>query len=262
MRKKSTLFVLSFLTLFFIFFAQQATAQTFPSNIEDSAQILGDSVSTLSQKAQEVAQKTRAGVFVVTTENDISAGDYARTYLADKVGSGNNGVVLVINMNLRKVYIWATGNMKYYLPSSRINATLDVVQPALSDNDNIGAVSVFFDKVEHYYQAGIPTSRKYTVNPETGVITFHRSFQPLNILIAVIVAFIVGGSFVWTIYRRYQMKGSHSIWRYDYGTNGNLELNEQQDVLVNTFITTRRIPRPSSNSGGSSGGGSGGGRSF
>ncbi|WP_223804589.1 hypothetical protein [Lactococcus protaetiae] len=53
MRKKSTLFILSFLSLFFIFFAQQATAQTFPSNIEDNAQILGNNISTLSKKLKK-----------------------------------------------------------------------------------------------------------------------------------------------------------------------------------------------------------------
>ena len=262
MRKKLIFLSFFLLSLFCFFFPKVGQAATFQSGVEDSAQILGTDLSPLTQRAQEVATLTKAGIFVVTTESTTPEDQFARTYLADKVGAGNNGTVLVINMNLRKVYIWATGNMEHYLPSSRINTTLDVVQPALTAGDNIGAVQGFFDKVSEYYQAGLLTSRKYTVDPETGAITFHRSFQPLNILIAGLVALITSGGFVWTVYRRYQMKDAHANWRYDYGRNGNLDLTEKQDLLVNTFITTRRIPRPSSNGGGGSSGGSGGGRSF
>lgn len=131
----------------------------------------------------------------------------------------------------------------------------------MTDNNYYQAVSGFFDQVSKYYQAGIPTSRKYSINSETGAVTFHRSFQPLSILIALIISLIAAGGFVWAIYRRYQMKDAHAVWRYDYGRNGNLELHQREDILVNTFITTRIIPRPSSDNNNFSDG-SGGGRSF
>lgn len=83
---------------------------------------------------------------MVTTDSSTSASQMAKTYLADKVGAKNNGVVLVINMNLRKVYIWATGNLKYYLPSSRIEKTLDIVQPELSSDNYYQSVSGFLTK--------------------------------------------------------------------------------------------------------------------
>ena len=56
--------------------------------------------------------------------------------------------------------------------------------------------------------------------------------------------------------------GAH--WNYGYQENGKLNLSKQSDTLVNSFITTRRIPRNNNSSGGgfSGGGGSGGGRSF
>lgn len=264
MRKKFIFVALFIVSLSCFFFPKTASATTFQSGIDDSAQLLGNDLANLEASAQGLASQTKAGIFVVTTESDQPADEMARSYLADKVGAGNNGAVLVINMNLRKVYIWATGNLKYYLPSSRIESTLDVVQPALSANDYRAAVSGFFDKVSTYYQNGIPTSRKYTVDSETGKVTFHRSFQPLALLLALLIALVTGGLFAWNIYRSYQMKDRHAVWRYDYGHNGELKLTKQQDILVNTFITTRPIPRPSSNNSGgfSGGGGSGGGRSF
>ena len=261
MRKKLVILSLFFLSFFFLLIAPKTSAATFSSGLEDNLQLFGGNVTLLEQEAQKLANETKAGVYVVTTDSSTPASQMAKTYLADKVGAKNNGVVLVINMNLRKVYIWATGNLKYYLPSSRIEKTLDIVQPELTDNNYYQAVSGFFDQVSKYYQAGIPTSRKYSINSETGAVTFHRSFQPLSILIALIISLIAAGGFVWTIYRRYQMKDAHAVWRYDYGRNGNLELHQREDILVNTFITTRIIPRPSSDNNNFSDG-SGGGRSF
>ncbi|KZK37358.1 TPM domain-containing protein [Lactococcus taiwanensis] len=261
MKKKSILFSLILFGLFFLFIPQPTKAATFSSGIEDNAQILGPTISSLQGQAQALADQTKAGVYVLTSNSTTSASSMARSYLAEQVGEGKNGVVLVINMNLRKVYIWATGNMKHYLSASRIEDTLDVVQPALSANDSSGAVTGFFDKVSQYYRAGIPTSRRYTVDEQTGAVTFQRSFRPLYIIIAALFALLSAALFIWMIYRRYQMKDAHAIWRYDYNHNGELQLSEREDRLVNTFITTRHIPRPSSDGGGSSGG-SGGGRSF
>ena len=188
MRKKLVFLSLFFLSFFFLLLAPKTAAATFSSGLEDNLQLLGGNVTLLEQEAQKLANETKAGVYVVTTDSSTPASQMAKAYLADKVGAKNNGVVLVINMNLRKVYIWATGNLKYYLPSSRIEKTLDIVQPELTDNNYYQAVSGFFDQVSKYYQAGIPTSRKYSINSETGAVTFHRSFQPLSILIALIIS--------------------------------------------------------------------------
>jgi uncharacterized protein len=263
MRKK-LIFLISFLVAFIFFLVpSHVGAQTYQAGVDDSAQILGADVAQLTQQAQKVANQTKAGIFVVTTLSDTPENQFAKDYLAEKVGSGNNGAVLVINMNLRKVYIWTTGNLQYYMPSIRINSTLDVVQPALTSGTYSQGVSGFLDKLSEYFAAGIPTSRAYTIDPNSGKVTFHRSFQPLNILIAVLVSLIIAGTFIWTIYRRYQMKDAHAIWHYDYFSNSDLNLTQEQDLLINTFITTRRIPRPSNNSGGGGmSGGSGGGRSF
>ncbi|MGM9886633.1 MAG: hypothetical protein ACI31W_05255 [Lactococcus sp.] len=66
------------------------------------------------------------------------------------------------------------------------------------------------------------------------------------------------------IYRRYEMKDANSSVRYNLSKYGRLKLTQQQDILVNRFVTTRHIPRNNNSGGGgmSGGGGSGGGRSF
>ena len=63
-------------------------------------------------------------------------------------------------------------------------------------------------------------------------------------------------------------------YKYPYQEKSSIKLTQKEDRLVNSFVTTRRIPRPPKNNGGggfgggttthSSGGGTfgGGGRSF
>ena len=253
MKKKRILLTLFFtvVTLCTLFaFPKDTFAQQV--GIDDQAALLSGTTQSLEQEAQLLADQTKAGVFVVTTMNDTeSPKDFAVNYLAQKVGQGNNGIVLVINMSQRKLYIWATGNLKHYITSSRIESILDVVQPQLSDGNYQQAIE------------GIPGDRKYTVDPQTGAVTFQRSFRPAYILIAVILAFISAGAFVIVLVSHYQLKmGAH--WNYRYQENGKLSLSKRSDTLVNSFITTRRIPRNNNSGGGgfSGGGGSGGGRSF
>ncbi|MGF2924140.1 TPM domain-containing protein [Lactococcus garvieae] len=265
MKKKRIFLTLLFtvITLFALFaFPKKSFAQQV--GIDDQAGLLTGPTQALEQEAQLLANQTKAGIFVVTTmDNTESPKDFAVNYLAQKVGQGNNGIVLMINMSQRKLYIWATGNLKHYITSSRIESILDVVQPQLSDGNYQQAIESFYAQVTHYYEQGIPGGRKYTVDPQTGAVTFHRSFRPAYILIAVILALISAGAFVIILVSRYQLKmGAH--WNYGYQKNGKLNLSKQSDTLVNSFITTRRIPRNNNSSGGgfSSGGGSGGGRSF
>ncbi|MCA9747273.1 MAG: TPM domain-containing protein, partial [Lactococcus sp.] len=198
MKKKRILLTLFFtvITLCTLFaFVKDTSAQQV--GIDDKAALLSGSTQSLEQEAQLLANQTKAGVFVVTTMDDTeSPKELAVNYLAQKVGQGNNGIVLVINMSQRKLYIWATGNLKYYITSSRIESILDVVQPQLSDGNYPQAIENFYAQVTHYYEQGIPGGRKYTVDPQTGAVTFHRSFRPAYILIAVILALISAGAFV------------------------------------------------------------------
>lgn len=266
MKNKKTLLSL-FFTLFALFtlFGFSKTVGAQQVGIDDQAGLLTTETQSLKEQAQSLSEKTKAGVFVVTTTtNTQSPKDFAVDYLANKVGQGNNGIVLLIDMGQREVYIWATGNLKYYITSSRIESILDVVQPQLSDGNYPQAVEGFYEKVGDYYQQGIPGGRKYTVNPDTGEVTFHRSFRPAYILVAVIVALISAGAFVVVLVSRYQLKLG-ARWNYEYQKNGDLKLSKRSDTLVNSFITTRHIPRNNNSSGGGfsgGGGGSGGGRSF
>ena len=250
--------------LMLLILPSKAQAATFTGRLDDQAGLF-ENRAAIDQEAQNLAENIKASVFVVTTQtNQESSQTFSRNYLAQQIGAGNNGVVLLIDMGNRKVYIWGTGNMRYYLTRSRVDHALDLIQPQLSDNDYEAAVDAYFSQLRDFVENGVP-GRKISVNPETGAITFHHFFKPQNVLIALVIALFLPGIFAWSVIMRYQMKDASAVPRYNLHENGQLDLTDQKDLLVNQFVTTRRIPR-SDNSGGdgfsSGSGGSGGGRSF
>ncbi|MQW23869.1 MULTISPECIES: YgcG family protein [unclassified Lactococcus] len=264
MRKKIIALLLLFIGFFTFNLSVSADSTTFHAQIDDQAQLLTSQAASLEKEATSLANSIKASVYVVTTDTNTEKPSlFSRNYLAEKIGAGNNGIVMLIDMNQRETYLWATGNMQYYMTSSRINTALDDIQPELTAQNYDLAVNIFFDKTKAAVDAGI-SGRKYSVNPETGDITFYHSFQMLNVLVALFVALLLAGLFAWNIYRRYEMKDANSSVRYNLSKYGRLKLTQQQDILVNRFVTTRHIPRNNNSGGGgmSGGGGSGGGRSF
>ncbi|SJZ58841.1 uncharacterized protein SAMN02745116_00827 [Pilibacter termitis] len=232
------------------------------SSIEDGAKIFGNTTQ-LSSKAQTLSEKTKAGVFVVTTkENNDEPEDFARNYLAERVGEGKNGIVLLIDMGQRKNYIWATGNMEYYITNARIESILDDITPEMRNGNYAQSAEYFLADVEKYFDKGLPNNQNYTVDEATGDITVQKSLDQTEILIALAIAAIATGVFISTTVGRYQLK--FGTWKYPFRENSTRNIHIREDILTNTYVTTRRIPKHTDNSsfGGGSSGGSGGGRSF
>jgi uncharacterized protein len=256
MRKKIILALLLFISLLAVSAPALASeTQTLTAGIEDSAQILNTNRDSLEQMLQDTANQTESSVFVVTTNNGTAVNKYAKSYLVDKLSDSsyvNSGVIMVINMNLRKVYVYSKGNISEYLSKSRIDNILDQVQSDLKSGDYDGAARNFLTKVQYYHSAGLPKSNKLS--------------QPLGITIAVGVAVILGIivslTFSLLTKRSYAMKDASSQIFYDYQANGELQITGHQDILVNSFITSRPLPRQNDMDSFSSGGESGGGRSF
>ncbi|WP_054639218.1 TPM domain-containing protein [Lactococcus fujiensis] len=266
MRKKIIILSLFILTLILMTLPKQIFAETFTGLIDDQANLVMNEKNNLENQANVLAQEIKASVFVVTTEtNNEKPGPFAKSYLASKIGAGQNGVVLLIDMGQREVYLWGTGNMEFYLTQSRINSALDDIQPNLTNQTYTQAIVDYFEHVQSAVRDGVPGGRKYSVNEETGKITFYHQFKIEYVAFAAFIALIIPGLFAWSIQRRYQMKDSSAKVRYNLNQNSQLNLTNQQDLLVNRFVTTRHIPR-NNNSGGFGGGGmsggSGGGRSF
>lgn len=262
---KKILLLLGFLALFnpLKVFAASDT-------VDDQANLLSPEERTeLSKQADAINQKIKGQVFILTTNtNTEEPREFANTQLKARVGKDNNGALLLLDMNQREIYLSTSGNMIDYVTDKRRDRLLDDVEAAMKDGNYYQASADYLSNAKDFVDDGVP-SGSYRIDEKTGKVTYYKSITPLEFTIGLIVAAVAAIGFFISVRLRYQLKTG--TYRYPYRQNAQLDLIERQDQLVNSFVTTRRIPKPSNNGGGgggsttnSSGGGTfgGGGRSF
>lgn len=245
--------------LFFIGFSHPVQAN---EQIFDQANLFSESQrQDISNKMTEFIDQTGMDVVVVTT-ND-AGGKTAKAYADDFYnnggygsGSDQSGFLFLIDMDNRTYHISTKGKMKILLTESRIDSMLDHAEGDMKDgNYDLAAISVINDAIKY--------NQKYAYDTATGTFKRVRRFTPLKTLIAVIAGIVAGIAGYSSVYGTYNLK--RSTYKYSYREKGNLKLTQKEDQLIDTFTTTRHIPKPTNTGGGGGGGGGGnggGGRSF
>lgn len=262
---KKILLLLGFLALF-----NPLKVLAASDTVDDQANLLSPEERTeLSKQADAINQKIKGQVFILTTNtNTEEPREFANTQLKARVGKDNNGALLLLDMNQRQIYLSTSGNMIDYVTDKRRDRLLDDVEAAMKDGNYYQASADYLSNTKDFVDDGVP-SGSYRIDEKTGKVTYYKSITPLEFTIGLIVAAVAAIGFFISVRLRYQLKTG--TYRYPYRQNAQLDLTERQDQLVNSFVTTRRIPKPSNNGGGgggsttnSSGGGTfgGGGRSF
>lgn len=262
---KKILLLLGFLALF-----NPLKVLAASDTVDDQANLLSPEERTeLSKQADAINQKIKGQVFILTTNtNTEEPREFANTQLKARVGKDNNGALLLLDMNQREIYLSTSGNMIDYVTDKRRDRLLDNVEAAMKDGNYYQASADYLSNAKDFVDDGVP-SGSYRIDEKTGKVTYYKSITPLEFTIGLIVAAVAAIGFFISVRLRYQLKTG--TYRYPYRQNAQLDLIERQDQLVNSFVTTRRIPKPSNNGGGgggsttnSSGGGTfgGGGRSF
>lgn len=266
--KKGLLSLLFLLSLFFSTLTVFAEGTT----VTDEARLFtSEEISELTTLATEINQTIKGEIFIVTkTNNNQSPETFSDNFLRDRIGNDNNGSVLLLDMSQREIYISTSGNMIDYLTDSRIERILDAVYTGMSEQNYYQAAHDYLTMTKDFIQSGVPRGH-YRVDRETGKITYYKVLTLGEILFSLGIALVASGIFLAIVKSRYQMKSG--TYKYPFLEQSTFNLSNKENHLTNSFVTTRRIPKPPSNSGGGSGGGStthssgggsfgGGGRSF
>lgn len=248
----------SLLTFVFLLLSFSVQAQAAENSVDDQASLFtSEEVAQLKDAITPIEGKTKANVFVVTnTDNDLDSTRFADYYMLDRIGKNQNGITFYIDMNQRKFIISTSGNMIDYLTDQRIEQTLDDIEPSMKSGNYFQAAQSFLSNTSYYFDQGVPGGH-YRIDTETGKITRYKVLTTTEIAIAFIAAIVLSGLFFAISISKYQLK--FGTYKYPFREKTTLNLTKRNDVLVNSFVTTRRIPR--NNSSGSSGGGGGGGSS-
>lgn len=261
MRKISVLFATLFIS-FWMFFPLGASAENM--YVYDQADLLTtEEEAVLQQSAEFCKDKWKMNFLVVTTEDaeGKSSKEYADDFydLRFPEESEEDGVLYLIDMDNREIYLSTSGETIRYLTDVRIDRILDDAFECVAAGDYYGTFSAFFLGTDEYLTQGIPENQS-NYNVETGEQDFYyETYEKSNTItfaeavIAAIVALAAAGGTCAVITGKYQLK--FEDFHYDAYTDSEVRLYVNEDRLINSFVTHRRIPRNNETS--RSGGGSG-----
>lgn len=253
-----------FVCLFAICFC----AVVFPAIDGNAAEtFVYDEADLLTSEEEDALEETAAAFserwnmdFGVVTTNDAqgkSSRDYADDFYEMHFDTSDErgGVLYLIDMDHREIYLLTCGMAIRYLPDQRIERILDEAYEEVADGDYYGTFSAFFSETENYLEQGILPDQ-YNYDVETGEIDEYREPRKITsweIILGLIAGAAAAAGTCGFIAGKYKLK--FEDFHYDAYTDSELLLDTKEDRLVNTFVTHRRIPKNDSNgSGGSSGG--------
>ena len=189
-------------------------------------------------------------IVVVTTEDaqGKTATAYADDfYITGDFGQGNNqdGILFLIDMDNRELAFSTSGKAIRIFTDQRIDSMLDHVYEGAFQGDYTASVKAFLTDVERYCKAGIPNGQ-YNYDTETGKVSVHRSIQWYEAMMAFGISAFVAGSACFTVKRQYNMEQNDGQIRnlnMAYRSEARFAYHDQNDQLVNKFVTSRMIPR-------------------
>lgn len=224
------------------------------ANVKDSMNYLTtDQVQAL--QAAEDRIKTTYGLEPVIVITDNVEGKSSMAYADDYydyngygIDENKSGLLLLINMADRDVWISTTGKAIDIFTDDRINSMLDGVVSGLKDEDYNAACGSFLNDVEYYAQQGVPEGQ-YRIEQEApyqgtyGERAVALMLNPLVIAGALIISVAV------TVIITLSGKGRVTVTPQTYEEKGSFVLTREVDDFLRELVTRQKIE---SNSGGGS----------
>ncbi|HAL74410.1 MAG TPA: hypothetical protein DCM45_04860 [Clostridiales bacterium] len=226
--------------------------------VVDQADLFSEADEVILQaQAASLGAKYAMDVVIVTTNNaeGKSAMAYADDYFDYNgygIGENHDGLLMLIDMDNRQVWISTSGKAIDIFTDARIEGILDDIFAGdkMANGDYYGAARAFLKSI--------------------GSILLGNTLTPVEALISLLASGGVGASIFGGVRGKYKGRNTRPV--FEYQRNSLVNYGLVTDNLFNTYVTQRIIPRPASTGGGrggssthtSSSGGThgGGGRGF
>jgi uncharacterized protein len=239
----------------------------------DNAELFSEvEVFTLTEAAHELEEQTGWDVIVVTVDDSsVSSTQYYAEEQFNELGTGDDGIVYLLDMYNREMYVATAGEAYQYITDSREDEMLDKALRYAQKSDYADAIQSMIDDTKTFYDEGLDNDLTI-YDEDNGTYTrYHntpaRTISFMEVIVAAVAGIIACVVFCVAINGKYRLKFGR--YRYDFRSKSQVNLTRKEDRLVNQFVTHRRIPKnPPPSGGGGRGGGmstihtGAGGRSF
>lgn len=226
----------------------------------------GDAISQMNTIIERIESRHQVDIVVLTT-NDVPTDhseemwrvrDYADDFYdrgSYGMGKDNSGLLILLDMHNRVIWLSTGGVMIDYITDDREEAIIDAGYDDLRRGNYGQAIIASLFKVEHYMdkgrQEGTFRYDEATGERLSGMYNALTSGEMLFAAVAGVGAAVV----LWlSVSGVYNLAGS--TYAYDRGSNSSIQLTRDEEHFVRQYTT--RAPR-STGSTGSGGGGSSGG---
>lgn len=242
-------------------------------NVKDESGYLdAEEEGRIQAEIEKAVQAYDLDIVIVITDDTEgkSSRDFADDYYDYNdygVGSDASGLLLLINMGQREIWISTTGKAIDIFTDSRIENMLDEIAPRLTEGNHFDACMAFISEVKRYAQSGVPQDQHrideddphqeyipQTPSAPAGSSPgyWQRAVNLMTIPMVYIIAVAV--SLIATIIASAGNKGKLTVSGHTYEQSGSFHLTEKRDDFIHQTVTRVRIADNSSNkSGGSSG---------
>lgn len=213
--------------------------------VADNADLLTpDEESKLSQEAEKLRERGFDVVMLTMTggydgKGVVAYADDYFDYNGYGIGSDRTGVLLLINMTERDIYVSTSGKAIRALTDYGIDRLLDEITPYFSDAEYARGFERFLEEMDYYvsaYENGTPVSVEASADYFTAAI--------VCLVIGAVIALLITSSIKKGMNTtRISRDAAYAVDRESF------ELSRSRDIFL--YSRTRRIPRNDSSSGSS-----------
>lgn len=220
-----------------------------------------DQINELQSTIDQMRDTYQMDAVIVITDN--TEGKTAEAYADDYfdyngygVGADHSGLLLLVDMDKRKMHISTTGHAIDVFTDARIENMVNAVTAPLKEEDYFGASQAFLEQIDYYAQEGVPrgqyrTSGDGPYKASYGERVGRMLSNPLSYVIPLLIA--IGATIVITL----SSKGKVTVTNRTYEDQGSFDLTKERDDYLRESTTRTKIEK-SSNSGSSTHSGSSG----
>lgn len=219
------------------------------SVFDDAYLFTGEEIKTLSEETSIISSTYDMDIIIVTTDdaNGKTAKDYGDDYFDDNgfgIGPDLDGILFLIDMDNKEVYISTSGDGIRYLTDERLeNIIEEAIDSGLGEGDYYGGALGFLNGTKEYLQMGIP-SDQYS---EDDSVKEPNSLTFMEGIISAVTGLLASAGFFFGTKSKYRMKSP--VKAVNFRDNSIVNFTSLDNRLIDTVITHRRISKPTSDSG-------------
>lgn len=193
-------------------------------------------------------------IVTINSNNKSSAMDYADDFYDYNdfgISSTHDGLLFLIDMDTREMWISTTGQAILMYNDSRINSILDSTYSYIKSQKYFECAKVFITKSGSFARQGIPTNNKNYEIDNKGNYKKKSSnlIQSFPLFPAIIISFVLSTISVMIARSKHKTikKATHAR---DYLIRNSISITKKEDRFINSHTTKVYDPPSSSSSGG------------